>query len=254
LRVHRLLPFVFVGVALFIWEAAARSGVWSPLLFPSLVKIFRELVFFFSSPLLLTEAWTSLTRALGGFALAAVAGILLGMVMGRSRLVAALLDPLFSGTYAVPKLALFPIFIFVFGIGSLSKVALVFLECLYPIVIMTYHGARDVNRALLWSAQNMGASRATILRRVVIPATTPYIFAGFRVAVPVAMIVVVITEMVSSADGLGYQVIYALSSLRTDRMLAVVVVIAALGYALDKAVVLARDRLIYWEKLDTYYV
>jgi NitT/TauT family transport system permease protein len=211
-------------------------------------------VFFFSSPLLLTEAWTSLTRALGGFALAAVSGILLGIVMGRSQLVAAILDPLFSGTYAVPKLALFPIFIFVFGIGSLSKVALVFLECLYPIVIMTYHGARDVNRALLWSAQNMGASRATILRRVVIPATTPYIFAGFRVAVPVAMIVVVITEMVSSADGLGYQVIYALSSLRTDRMLAVVVVIAALGYLLDKAVVLARDRLIYWEKLDTYYV
>jgi NitT/TauT family transport system permease protein len=252
--VHRLLPFAFVGAALVIWEAAARSGVWSPLLFPSLVKIFQQLVFFFSSPLLLDEAWTSLTRALGGFALAAAAGILLGMVMGRSRLVAALLDPLFSGTYAIPKLALFPIFIFVFGIGSLSKVALVFLECLYPIVIMTYHGARDVNRVLVWSAQNMGASRATILRRVVIPATTPYIFAGFRVAVPVAMIVVVITEMVSSADGLGYQVIYALSSLRTDRMLAVVVVIAALGYVLDKAVVLARDRLIYWEKLDTYYV
>lgn len=252
--VQRILPFVFVGVALALWEAAARSGLWSPLLFPSLVKIFQQLVFFFSSPLLLTEAWTSLTRALGGFALAAVSGILLGIVMGRSQLVAAILDPLFSGTYAVPKLALFPIFIFVFGIGSLSKVALVFLECLYPIVIMTYHGARDVNRALLWSAQNMGASRATILRRVVIPATTPYIFAGFRVAVPVAMIVVVITEMVSSADGLGYQVIYALSSLRTDRMLAVVVVIAALGYLLDKAVVLARDRLIYWEKLDTYYV
>ena len=252
--VQRILPFVFVAAALALWEAAARSGLWSPLLFPSLVKIFQQLVFFFSSPLLLTEAWTSLTRALGGFALAAVSGILLGIVMGRSQLVAAILDPLFSGTYAVPKLALFPIFIFVFGIDSLSKVALVFLECLYPIVIMTYHGARDVNRALLWSAQNMGASRATILRRVVIPATTPYIFAGFRVAVPVAMIVVVITEMVSSADGLGYQVIYALSSLRTDRMLAVVVVIAALGYLLDKAVVLARDRLIYWEKLDTYYV
>jgi NitT/TauT family transport system permease protein len=252
--VQRILPFVFVAAALALWEAAARSGLWSPLLFPSLVKIFQQLVFFFSSPLLLAEAWTSLTRALGGFALAAVSGILLGIVMGRSQLVAAILDPLFSGTYAVPKLALFPIFIFVFGIGSLSKVALVFLECLYPIVIMTYHGARDVNRALLWSAQNMGASRATILRRVVIPATTPYIFAGFRVAVPVAMIVVVITEMVSSADGLGYQVIYALSSLRTDRMLAVVVVIAALGYLLDKAVVLARDRLIYWEKLDTYYV
>jgi NitT/TauT family transport system permease protein len=100
----------------------------------------------------------------------------------------------------------------------------------------------------------MGASRWQILRRVVIPDTTPYIFAGFRVAVPVAMIVVVITEMISSADGLGYLVIYSLSSLRTDRMLAIVVVIAALGYLLDKALVLARDRLIYWEKLETYYV
>lgn len=250
----RLSPFAFVLLVLVAWEAAARSGLWSPLLFPSLERIGRELVLFFSRPESLLEAWVSLYRALGGFALAAVVGIFVGMLMGRSKLAAGLLDPLFSGTYAVPKLALFPIFIFVFGIGSLSKVALVFLECLYPIVIMSYHGARGVNRVLLWSAQNMGASRAETLRRVVIPASAPFIFAGFRVAVPVAMIVVVITEMVSSADGLGYLVVYSLSSLRTDRMLAVVVAIALLGYLLDKAVVLARDRLIYWEKLDTYYV
>jgi NitT/TauT family transport system permease protein len=250
----RLLPFALAGTAALVWELAARSGQWSPLLFPSLTKIFHELILFLTKSDMLWEILVSLERALGGFALAALVGIALGVVMGRSRLVAALLDPLFSGTYAVPKLALFPIFIFVFGIGSLSKVVLVFLECLYPIVIMTCAGARDVHEKLLWSARNMGASRAAILRRVVIPATAPFIFAGFRVALPVAMIVVVITEMVASADGLGYQVIYALSSLRTDRMLAVVVVIAALGYALDKAVVLARDRLIYWEKLDTYYV
>lgn len=248
------MRFLFVGMALVAWEAAARSGLWNRILFPSLVNIGQELVLFFTRTASLMEVWTSLYRALGGFAAAALVGIFLGILMGRSKTIAGLLDPLFSGTYAVPKLALFPIFIFVFGIGSLSKVALVFLECLYPIVIMSYAGARSVDRALLWSARNMGASRADILRRVVIPATAPFIFAGFRVAVPVAMIVVVITEMVSSADGLGYLVIYALSSLRTDRMLAVVVVIALLGYALDKAVVLARDRLIYWEKLDTYYV
>jgi len=251
---QKVLPFLLVAMVLVIWEVAARSGLWSRLLFPSLVSVAYEFGKFVTNPASLHEAWVSLYRALGGFTLAAVVGIFVGMLMGRSKLVAGLLDPLFSGTYAVPKLALFPIFIFVFGIGSLSKVALVFLECLYPVVIMSYHGARSVNRVLLWSAQNMGASRGETLRRVVIPATAPFIFAGFRVAVPVAMIVVVITEMVASADGLGYQVIYALSSLRTDRMLAVVIVIAALGYALDKAVVLARDRLIYWEKLDAYYV
>jgi len=249
-----LRPLALIAVVLAAWEIASRSGLWNPLLFPPLAKIAYELGMFLVQPDRLMEAWVSLYRALGGFALAAVAGVLLGMLMGRSSLIADLLDPLFSGTYAVPKLALFPIFIFVFGIGSLSKVALIFLECLYPIVIVTYHGARDVNRALLWSAQNMGASRAAILRRVVIPATAPFIFAGYRVALPVAMIVVVITEMISSADGLGYVVIYSLSSLRTDRMLAVVIVISLLGLALDRALVFLRNRLVYWEKLDTYYV
>ena len=251
---RRLLPLLPIIVLLAAWEIAARSGLWSPIVFPSLERIGRALAAFLTQAQAWEQIWTSLYRALGGFAVAAVAGVILGTLMGRSAFIASLLDPLFSGTYAVPKLALFPIFIFVFGIGSLSKVALIFIECLYPIAIITYHGARSVNPVLLWSAQNMGATRTAVLRRVVMPATMPYIFAGFRVAVPVAMIVVVITEMISSADGLGYLVIYSLSSLRTDRMLAVVVVIAALGYALDKAVQLARDRLIYWEKLETYYV
>jgi len=248
------MRFILVGIALLAWETAARSGLWSPLLFPSLERILHELILFLSKSESLMQAWVSLYRALAGFALAAVAGVAAGILMGRSRFLASLLDPLFSGTYAVPKLALFPIFIFVFGIGSLSKIALVFLECLYPIVVITYHGARDVNRVFLWSARNLGASRGAILRRIVIPAAAPHIFAGFRVALPVAMIVVVITEMISSADGLGYLVIYSLSSLKTDRMLAVVVVISLVGLLLDWMLVNLRDRLVYWEKLDTYYV
>lgn len=248
------MRFVFIGIALLAWEAAARSGLWSALLFPSLERILNELLLFLSGGESLMQAWVSLYRAFAGFTLAAVAGVAAGILMGRSRFLASLLDPLFSGTYAVPKLALFPIFIFIFGLGSLSKIALVFLECLYPIVIITYHGAREVDRVLLWSAQNLGATRGAILRRIVIPATAPHIFAGFRVALPVAMIVVVITEMISSTDGLGYLVIYSMASLKTDRMLAVVVVISLVGLLLDWALVQLRDRLVYWEKLDTYYV
>lgn len=249
-----LRSFILLGAMLLAWEFAARSGLWNPLLFPSLVQIGNEFLQFVASSSGLHEAWISLYRALGGFALAAVVGVTIGILMGRSALAAALLDPLFSGTYAVPKLALFPIFIFVFGIGSLSKVALIFLECLYPIVIITYQGARSVSPVLIWSAENMGASRARIFGRIVIPATVPFIFAGFRVALPVAMIVVIITEMISSADGLGYLVIYSLSSLQTDRMLAVVLAIAILGYALDRLLIVLRSRLVYWEKLETFYV
>lgn len=243
-----------VGAALAVWEAVARSGQVSPILLPSLVRIGRELGLFLGQTASLGEVWLSVYRALAGFALAAVVGVALGVLMGRSTVAASVLDPLFSGTYPIPKIALFPLFVFLLGLGSLSKVALVFLECLYPIVVTTCAGSRAVHRALVWSALNMGASRARILWGVVVPATAPYIFAGFRIALPIAMIVVIITEMIGSADGLGYLVVYSLASFKTDRMLAVVVVIALLGLAFDQVLVRVRDRLVVWERLESYFV
>jgi NitT/TauT family transport system permease protein len=242
-----------VAAALIAWELLARSGLVSRILVPSLASIARELAGLAVRAEFLGEVWQSLHRGLAGFALAALVGVTLGVLMGRSTLAAACLDPVLAATYPIPKIALFPIFVFLFGIGSLSKVLLVFLECLYPIVVTAYAGSRAVDRVLLWSASNMGASPAQVLRRVVVPATAPYLFAGFRIALPIAMIVVIITEMIASADGLGYLVIYALSSFRTDRMLAVVVAIALLGLALDRLLVVVRDRLVFWERLDSYY-
>ena len=253
IRLTGLRRFALLGAGLIAWELIARSGALSPIIFPPLGSIFREFGLLVTRGDRLVEAWYSLHRALGGFALAAGVGVFVGMLMGRSPLAAGLFDPLFSGTYPVPKIALFPIFVFVFGIGSLSKVALVFLECLYPIVINTFYGTRAVNRVLLWSAGNMGASPRQVLLKVVLPATAPFIFAGFRVALPIAMIVVVITEMIGSADGLGYLVIYSMASLKTDRMLAAVLAIALLGLLLDGLLVLVRSRLVFWEKHEAYY-
>ena len=249
--VLRRLSLVLAGLT--VWELVARSGLFSPIIVPSLARIGRELWFLATSAGSLVEVWQSLFRGLSGFALAAVVGVTLGVVMGRSAVAATFLSPIFSGTYPIPKIALFPIFIYLFGIGSLAKVVLVFLECLYPIVVTTHAGSRAVNRVLLWSAANMGASRGRILARVVVPAAAPFIFAGFRMALPIAMIVVIITEMISSADGLGYLVMYSLASFRTDRMLAAVVAISLLGLMLDRLVVILRDRLVFWERLESYY-
>ena len=249
--VLRRLSLVLAGLT--VWELVARSGLFSPIIVPSLARIGRELWFLATSAGSLVEVWQSLFRGLSGFALGAVVGVTLGVVMGRSAVAAAFLSPIFSGTYPIPKIALFPLFIYLFGIGSLAKVVLVFLECLYPIVVTTHAGSRAVNRVLLWSAANMGASRGRIVARVVVPAAAPFIFAGLRIALPIAMIVVIITEMISSADGLGYLVMYSLASFKTDRMLAAVVVISLLGLALDRLVVGLRDRLVFWERLDSYY-
>ena len=248
-----LRPVALLLFGALAWEIAARSGRFSPLIVPSLTRIGYQLWLLATQPESLAEVWYSVARGLGGFALAAVVGVGLGVVMGRSALAAACLGPIFSGTYPIPKIALLPIFIYLFGIGSLSKVLLVFLECLYPIVITTQAGGRAVSRVLVWSAANMGASRGRILWSVVVPATAPFIFAGFRIAMPIAMIVVIITEMIGSADGLGYLVMYSLASFKTDRMLAAVVVIALVGVALDRLVVRLRNRLVFWERLDSYY-
>ncbi len=250
---RRLLPLVLPALALGAWEIAAQSGRISRIVCPSLAAVAREVVLFLGRGDRLAEAGLSLERALAGFALAVLVGIPLGLAVGRSPRAARVVDPLLSATYPVPKIALLPILVFALGIGSLSKVSLVFLECLYPIVINAAQGARALDRVLVWSSRNMGASRAQVLRKLVLPAALPAIFVGFRVALPVALIVVIITEMVGSADGLGYVVMASLADLRTDRLLAGAVVTAGLGWGLDWLVVAARGRLVPWERHDSYF-
>jgi NitT/TauT family transport system permease protein len=251
--VKRLLPLVVPALALLAWEIVARSGSISRIVCPSLVAVAHEVIAFAARGDRLVEAWLSLERALAGFGLAALAGVPLGLALGRAPRAARVIEPALSGTYPVPKIALYPVLVFALGIGSLSKIALVFLECLYPIVINAAQGARAVERVFVWSSLNMGASRAQVLRRIVLPAAAPSVFAGFRVALPIALIVVIITEMIGSADGLGYLVMASLADLRTDRMLAAVVVTAALGWALDGLVVAARARLVFWERHESYF-
>ena len=145
---------------------------------------------------LVYHASVTICRALTGFVLAALVGIPFAAAMARSVLVRNLFEPIFFIGYPIPKIALFPVFTYIFGIGTPSKIAFTFLECLYPIVVACYFGFRAVQTRLVWSAQNCGASRATILSRVILPAALPSIFSGLRVALPVAIIVVVITEMI----------------------------------------------------------
>ena len=194
--VRRLL---LVVLALVAWEAVARSGAVSPIICPSLAAIAHELMLFVSQNDRLVEAWYSLYRALSGFALAVVVGVPLGAVIGRVRWLERIFDPVFSSTYPIPKIAFYPILVLALGIGSLSKVALVFLECLYPIVLNSAAGVRTVDRVLVWSALNMGASRLQVLRKIVLPGAAPAVFAGFRVAMPIALIGIALDAVLAGA-------------------------------------------------------
>ena len=175
-----------VPLVLVAWEILSRTGTISTRLMPSLVEIAAAVWSALAAGDLQFHAGISLGRACLGYALAAVFGVLLGVALARSRTFDALVEPIFSFGYPVPKIALYPVFIFVFGLGSLSKVMLIFLECLYPITLNAFYGMRSVERAHVWAARNMGASEVQVFWRVLLPSSAPSVFAGLRIALPVA--------------------------------------------------------------------
>jgi NitT/TauT family transport system permease protein len=183
-----------------------------------------------------------------GFAAAILAGVVIGTAMARVRWFDILFEPIFSFGYPIPKIAFYPIFIFVFGLGDMSKIALVFLECVYPITVQTYFGMRGAERVLVWAARNMGAGPADLFWRVLVPSAAPSIFSGIRIALPLAFIVTLITEIIGESRGLGYFVTYQSASYEYARAMAAFLVIGLIGFGFDRLLVLLRRRLIHWQK------
>jgi NitT/TauT family transport system permease protein len=197
---------------------------------------------------LIYHAAVTVSRALIGFALAAAVGIPFAAAMARSATWRNLFEPIFFLGYPVPKIALFPVFTYIFGIGAPSKIAFTFLECLYPIVVTCYFGFRGIQTRLVWTAQNFGAGRATVLRRVILPAALPSIFAGLRIALPVAIIVVVITEMIGDSIGLGYYITIWSTRFSFANVYAAIFTIGVCGFVLDQTLLLVRRRAVYWQR------
>ena len=233
---------------LILWQVAAGTGLIESRLLPSPTTIWTVLVQEVANGSLVYHASVTFSRALVGFALATLIGIPFAAAMARSELWRNLFEPIFFFGYPVPKIALFPVFTYVFGFGTPSKIAFTFLECLYPIVVICYFGFRSIQTRLVWTAWNFGASRTTILRRVILPAALPNIFAGLRVALPVAIIVVVITEMIGGSVGLGYYITIWSTRFSFANVYAAICVIGILGFVLDQLLLMARRRIVYWQR------
>jgi NitT/TauT family transport system permease protein len=237
-----------IPLLLLVWQLAVASGLVESRLLPGPDKVWTALVTEIGNGTLVYHASVTISRALTGFLLAALVGIPFAAAMARSALVRNLFEPIFFIGYPIPKIALFPVFTYVFGIGTPSKIAFTFIECLYPIVVACYFGFRAVQTRLVWTAQNCGASRATILSRVILPAALPSIFSGLRVALPVAIIVVVITEMIGDSIGLGYYITIWSTRFTFANVYAAIIVIGICGLVLDQALLLLRRRAVYWER------
>ena len=236
-----------VPLLLLLWQAAVSSGLVHSRLLPGLEQVFGALLREMGNGNLPHHAAVTLSRALAGFVLAALVGVPFAALMARSVLFRNLFEPIFLFGYPVPKIALFPVFTYIFGIGTGSKIAFTFLECLYPVVVTTYQGFRAMPTRLVWVAQNMGADRWTVLRRVLVPAALPGIFAGLRIALPVAIVVVVLTEMIGDSVGLGYYITVWSTRFNFANVYAAIVLIGVLGFALDQGMLRLRRFLLPWE-------
>jgi NitT/TauT family transport system permease protein len=227
-------PFLVVALA---WEITAHLGVFPRKLFPPLEDVAGAFVRLTAAGILPHHALDTLMRLTAGFALAAVVGVALGIIMGRSRRAEDVLLPLVSIGAPIPGLAYAPLFLLWFGLGNKTAVLLVGFVSAFPIIFNTWTGVKAVKEIWVRSAQAMGADDRRLFRHVILPGALPYILTGLRLGLAQAWRILVGIEMLAAVPwGLGWMIFGAREFLNTDVMLAGVVVIGLIGLALEKLV------------------
>ncbi|HMG78782.1 MAG TPA: ABC transporter permease [Xanthobacteraceae bacterium] len=181
-----------------------------------------------------------------GLLLAIVAGLPLGVLLGRSATLNAMIDPFITAFNATPRLVFLPLLMLWFGIGIWSKVAVVFLGALFPLLINTYEGVRNADKILINVVRSFGAGEWDIARLVVVPNSLPFIIVGLRLAIGRAVLGVVVSEFFGSQDGLGVVMVRAASQFKVDIVFAGLIVFAALSLIMTGLVKLLEDRLTHW--------
>ncbi len=227
-------PFLVVGL---LWEITAQAGVFPPKLFPSLQTVGAAFVRLTANGILLHHALDTILRLLAGFALAGVVGVAIGILMGRSRRMEDVFLPLVSIMAPIPGIAWAPLFLLWFGLGNKPAMLLVAFVSAFPIIFNTWTGVKAVKEVWVRSAQAMGADDRRLFAKVIVPGALPYILTGLRLGLAQAWRTLVGVEMLAAVPwGLGWMIFGAREFLNTDVMLAGVVVIGALGLALEKLV------------------
>jgi len=211
-----------------IWEAAARSGRW-PLLLAPLSDIAARFLRLAGSGELQRHVLVSLDEFLVGFAVAAAFGICLGVALATSDAVRDFVDPWVSAIYATPTVALAPMFIFIFGIDAPSKMAVVFLLAVFPIVINTATGIRSTEQVYIDAARSFSANRRQIFSKVLIPSALPFIVAGLRLGIGRGLVGVVVGEFIGARAGLGYMIFRSSQGFEIDAMWVGVFLLAGTG-------------------------
>ncbi|MBZ9880985.1 ABC transporter permease [Mesorhizobium sp. CA10] len=236
---------VLLGFLVF-WQVAASSGWVNSAVLPPVDTIVAALWKGLIGGSLLGDIAISLQRAGLAFAAAVVVAIPLGLVMGQARAVETALDPILQLFRQTSALALYPVFILLLGLGEASKVFVIFWATLFPLLLNTISGVKEVDPKLLEMARAYGARRLTIFRRVVLPGAVPSIFVGLRLGATTALLLLIASEMIGANKGIGFQVMNAQYNFQIPLMFAAIVILAGLGLIANQVLVVLQRRLCRW--------
>ncbi len=252
-RLKAVLLALVVPLALLLgWHLAVKAGMTR--LIPSPADVAEYMVDFavggiwddaFSATLHI-HLFASMTRVYGGFALAALVAVPLGLLIGRNEKVRALLDPFLQLMRPIPVTAWLPLSMILFGLGPRSAFFLVFLGAFYPILLNTVFGVRSVEKRLFEAASMLGCSGTAQFFRVVLPASLPSIFTGLRLGLGLAWFVIVVGEMTGVPQGLGAVIMDGRTLSRTELVICGMIVIGIAGFISDRIIVALMNRLLRW--------
>ncbi len=261
-RLANLALYVaFPASVLLLWQVLGMAGIYRRAVLPppsDVAVVFLDLLTgWFDTAGRYTGSWldhtfASLWRVYAGFAWGGALGVLMGLLIGLSRIVERIFDPTIQVLRNVPVTAWVPLSLIFFGIGNQPAIFLIGLGAFFPAVLNSTHGVRQLNRTLYKAAQMMGANSREMLRKVILPAALPSVMTGLRLSMGIAWVLVVVAEILAVRSGLGYLLNDAYQFYRNDVVIASMLSIGVLGFLSDRIVVFVRDRLLEWNRLESF--
>jgi NitT/TauT family transport system permease protein len=242
-----ILRLLVIGTFFLCWEVGARKGVLDSFFFSSPITIAQDLVHLFLSRKIYEHIMMTMKEACCGLFLGTVAGIIAGVLLGKYEILARVMDPVLMGLYAIPKIAIAPLFILWFGLGITSKIVFTWVVVFFLIFFNTYAGMKNIDTELIDTVKTMGASNWQILTKVSLPSCMPWIFVGLRSSLGAAMIAAIVGEFVAADTGLGHLIIEGSTMFMTQRVLAIVLLLSVIVIILDICLRTVEKRCLRWK-------
>lgn len=234
-------------IILAMWFFLTYLGIVSPLFLPSLSSLGKELFNQLILGKILTDIAATIYRVFVGFALGLLVGVPVGILMGFSEKIYASIEIIIDFFRSLPAMALFPLFLLIFGLGDKAKIGIAFYATFLFMVINTIYGVKSCKETRIMVARTMRASELQIFTKVILPGSLPGIFAGIRVSISMALIVVVVAEMfMGTIYGLGQRIYNASLMYKIPEMYAAILITGIFGYFLNKVAVLIETKFVHW--------